>query len=54
MRDYDDPVWEYTLVTRLMPYIEAVDNFWAKIFRIFMKLRKFFGMEVNCCENPDI
>ncbi len=29
-------------------------NLWAKIFRIFMKIRKFFGMEVNCCNNPEI
>lgn len=28
---YDDPLWEYTLVTRLMPYIEAVDKFWEHI-----------------------
>lgn len=29
-------------------------NIWAKIFRIFMKIRKFFGLEVNCCDNPEI
>lgn len=34
MKVYDDPVWEYTLVTRLMPYIDAVDEFWAKVEEI--------------------
>lgn len=28
---YDDPIWEYTLVTRLMPYKEAVDKFWDNV-----------------------
>ena len=30
------------------------DNFWAKIFKIFMKLRRLFGLEVNCCDNPQV
>ncbi len=30
------------------------DNFWAKIWKIFMKLRRLFGLEVNCCENPQV
>lgn len=29
------------------------NNFWAKIFRIFQKLRMLFGMEPNCCDNPE-
>ncbi len=29
------------------------DNFWATIFRFFMKLRIFFGMEPNCCDDPN-
>ena len=29
------------------------DNFWAMIFRIFMKLRIFLGMEPNCCGDPN-
>ena len=29
------------------------DNFWAMIFRFFMKLRIFLGMEPNCCEDPN-
>lgn len=28
---YDDPIWEYTLITRLMPYKDAVDKFWNSI-----------------------
>lgn len=30
------------------------DNIWAKIFKLFMKLRMLFGLEVNCCANPQI
>lgn len=34
---YDDPIWEYTLITRLQPYIEAVRNFWQNIDSIDVK-----------------
>lgn len=30
-----------------------LNNIWAKIFRIFQKLRILFGMEPNCCANPE-
>lgn len=29
-------------------------NFWARIYRIIMKLRKFLGLPINCCDDPDI
>ena len=32
--DYDDPIWEYTLYTRLLPYKDAVDAFWSKVEEI--------------------
>ena len=28
--DYDDPIWEYTLASRLSPYLEAVRDWWDK------------------------
>ena len=28
---YDDPIWEYTLATRLTPYITEVRKFWKNI-----------------------
>ncbi len=30
------------------------NNIWAKIFKIFMKIRKIFGLPVNCCADPQI
>lgn len=27
-KQYDDPIWEYALVTRLMPYLPSVRNWW--------------------------
>lgn len=30
------------------------DDIWAKIWRIFMKIRLFLGLEVNCCEDPEL
>lgn len=30
------------------------DDIWAKIWRIFMKIRMFLGLEVNCCADPEM
>ena len=30
------------------------NSIWARIFKILMKIRKFFGMEIDCCDNPEI
>ena len=31
---YDDPIWEYTLYTKLQPYIEPARQFWKHIYDI--------------------
>lgn len=33
---YDDPIWEYTLATKLHPYIEPARRFWDKVEDIFI------------------
>lgn len=33
---YDDPIWEYTLATKLHPYIEPARKFWATVESIFV------------------
>ena len=34
IRDIDDPVWAYTLETRLLPYIPSIREWWTKIDNI--------------------
>ncbi len=63
---YDDTVGHITVangeVTIDIPVIEKAhcdcychqNNIWAKIFKIFMKIRKIFGLPVNCCADPQI
>ena len=31
---YDDPIWEYTVATRLTPYLPEVRKFWSNIDNI--------------------
>lgn len=33
---YDDPIWEYTLATKLHPYIEPARRFWETVEDIFV------------------
>ena len=33
---YDDPIWEYTLATKLHPYIEPARRFWDTVEDIFI------------------
>lgn len=31
IKKYDDPIWEYILVTKLQPYLKAVRDWWANV-----------------------
>ena len=41
----DDPIWEYTLGTKLLPYIPAVREFWSNIENIKVFSTGVFSIE---------
>ncbi len=44
---YDDPVWEYTLASRLLPYVEAVREWWSKYDSLDMRTTKVRAVSVE-------
>lgn len=42
---YDDPIWEYTLVSRLTPYIEAVRDWWSEYDKLDLRSTCVYPIE---------
>lgn len=43
--EYDDPIWEYTLVSRLTPYLEAVRNWWSDYDKLDLRTTCVYPVE---------
>lgn len=43
--EYDDPIWEYTLVSRLTPYIEAVRKWWQDYDKLDLRSTCVYPIE---------
>lgn len=43
----DDPIWEYTVATKLMPYIPFVKKWWEKYDKLVIRGTGVFDMELD-------